>query len=279
MYARLYANLQASFCARPRPEGHSSLHFGVLFRYKTYFVLKKVNGEELWAIENAHRGGVTALAVSTNRKFLVSGGYEGEVRVWEIRTREMVVNLKQHTAAVTGLKLFSDDSHVYSSSRDRTILLWDLRAETRQVTMTQRMGGINAIEMMPGSTELVSVGQEKRLVMWDNRESAPLGATDAPDGSPPMGEQHAVALTMGEGQPKLALIATAGAADCRVRLWRYDGLQLLAVGDGHSSTVRGLRFSPDGKQLVSVADDGAVLVWNIFLEECFPGYFDAPPPA
>ena len=81
-------------------------------------------GEELWLIDNCHRGGVTALVVSHNKKFLVSGGSEGEVRVWEIRTREMVVNLKQHTSAVTALKLLTDDSAVYSASyrhRDPTM--------------------------------------------------------------------------------------------------------------------------------------------------------------
>ena len=61
--------------------------------------------EELWSIDNCHRGGVYACVASNNRKFLVSGGFEGEVRVWEIRTREMVVNLKQHTILVTSLKL------------------------------------------------------------------------------------------------------------------------------------------------------------------------------
>ena len=85
-------------------------------------------GEMLWAIKDAHRDGCTALAVSHNHKFLVSGGELGEVRVWEIRTREMVVNMKQHTSTVTSIKLFPDDAYVYSSSRDRTILQWDLRA-------------------------------------------------------------------------------------------------------------------------------------------------------
>ena len=56
--------------------------------------------------------------------------YAWQVRIWEIRTREMVVNLKQHTMPITALKLFPDDSAVYSASRDRTILQWDLRSET-----------------------------------------------------------------------------------------------------------------------------------------------------
>ena len=51
---------------------------------------------------------------------------------------------------------------------------------------------------------------------------------------------------------------------------------LFSLGEGHSSPIRDLKFSPDGKQLVSVGEDGATLVWNIFFEEIFPEAF--PPP-
>ena len=60
----------------------------------------------------AYLGDVTALAVSNNRKFLVSGGEQGEVRVWEIRTQAMIRHLKQHTFAVTSLAILQDDGEV-----------------------------------------------------------------------------------------------------------------------------------------------------------------------
>ena len=231
-------------------------------------------GEELWAIDQCHRGGVTALAVSNNRKFLVSGGEEGEVRVWEIRTREMVVNLKQHTAPVTSLKLYDNDSHVLSASRDKTIYLWDLRAEARDKGLVQRMGGINAIDLLPDHIQLISVGQEKCVGLWDLRESAPLAMVPAGE------EQLCIAAYTppeAKGDSRLTIFATAG-ADCVVRLWRYKDASVVAKGIGHSSQVRGVKFSPDGKQLVSVGDDGGVLVWNIFLDEIIPELAPAQAP-
>ena len=241
--------------------------------------------EELWSIDNCHRGGVYACVASNNRKFLVSGGFEGEVRVWEIRTREMVVNLKQHTMSVTSLKLLPDDSGVYSASRDRTILLWDLRSETREKYMIQRMGGINCIDLIaPDSDKLVSVGQEKHLTTWLADESNPI-SMGALGNSPPMGEQMCVTSTLAPGLPnslQYTLIATGGAGDCRVRLWRFgpgNSLtpQVIALGEGHSSTIRSIKFAPDGKQLVSVGEDGACLVWNLFVEEIFPECFANAP--
>ena len=71
-------------------------------------------------------------------------------------------------------------------------------------------------------------------------------------------EQRAIALS-----PDGRLFATGG-ADHAVHLWDFDNAMLLARGGGHSGTVRDLMFSPDGKQLVSVADDKNVLIRNVY---------------
>ena len=117
------------------------------------------NCQLLWQIANAHKGGVTALVLSSNCKFICSGGMEGEVRVWEIRSRELVSHLKEHTSKVTSLALFADDVHLLSCARDRSILCWDLKAEKRVSAQTQRMGGINAFSVSPGDpNKYISVG-------------------------------------------------------------------------------------------------------------------------
>ena len=74
---------------------------------------------------------------------------DGEVRVWEIRSRELVAHLKEHTSKVTNLEVFFDDVHLLSSGRDRAILCWDLKSEKRISNHTQRMGGINDFTLDP----------------------------------------------------------------------------------------------------------------------------------
>lgn len=105
-------------------------------------------GESLWVLNHAHDPhyennnnspgfivedsqytGVTALALSGNRKFLVSGGSQGDVRVWEMRTRELIFHFKEHKLRITGIKLSHDDSIAFTSSYDRSILHWDLKQE------------------------------------------------------------------------------------------------------------------------------------------------------
>lgn len=80
-------------------------------------------------LDNAHPGGVTALVLSHNRRFLLSGGPQGEVRLWELRSRELISHLKEHKQRVSALALFDDDTLCLSGSRDRCILRWDLKSE------------------------------------------------------------------------------------------------------------------------------------------------------
>lgn len=86
-------------------------------------------GEILWSISDAHQGEVSAITLSHNNRFLLTGGEHGEIRLWEMRSRELVSHFKEHTQRVTGLCLFESDTMLSSSSKDRSILRWDLRTE------------------------------------------------------------------------------------------------------------------------------------------------------
>lgn len=115
----------------------------------------------LWTVDNAHKGGVSTIDLSNNFKFFVTGGVDGGVRVWEIRTRELITHLKEHTSKVTKVKILPDDINLYSAARDRSLLSWDLKNEKRTSNHTQRMGGINNFSIHPSDTsKVITIGQE-----------------------------------------------------------------------------------------------------------------------
>eukprot|EP00753_Platysulcus_tardus_P020616 PLAT8282.1.p1 GENE.PLAT8282.1~~PLAT8282.1.p1 ORF type:complete len:625 (-),score=294.66 PLAT8282.1:68-1903(-) len=212
------------------------------------------NGELLYEIENVHRGGVTALQLSRNQRFIVTGGTEGDVRVWELRSRELVSHLKEHTMRVTQLALFDDDMHVLSCSRDRSFLLWDLRKEKRISNHTQRMGGINCIVLSRDQTRVLSVGQEKKITYWDLRTPDPIKLIS------PAHRDEATCIALSRNG---RLLATGG-TDQVIKLWDYDSGELIQSSGAHSGLVHALYFSPDDRQLVSVSEDGTVFVWNVY---------------
>jgi cilia- and flagella-associated protein 52 len=131
------------------------------------------SGAPLWVIDNVHSGGVTSLILSNNKRFLLTGGFQGDVRLWELRSRELVCHLKEHTQKVTALALFQNDTMAISASRDRCLLRWDLKSEKRVHCHMQRMGGINSVAIGRSEEEILSVGQEKKLTYWDIKQNEP----------------------------------------------------------------------------------------------------------
>ena len=45
-------------------------------------------------------------------------------------------------------------------------------------------------------------------------------------------------------------------------MWRYDEGDVTHMGVGHSGEITAVKISPDGKSIVSVSADGAILRWQ-----------------
>ena len=214
------------------------------------------NGQSLWNIDNAHRGGVSALNLSNNLRFFSTGGNDGEVRIWEIRTRDMVSHLKEHTSKVTDVKILRDDCHLVSVSRDRCMLTWDLKSEKRVGAQTQRIGGINCVSLF--GEKVVTAGQERKINIWDLRQTQPISSVEA---GPEHGSDEIYALAVSyDGR----FVATGGEKQI-LRIWDLASLRIVAEGYGHSGHIVRISWAYDGKQVISVGKDNCTLVWNVFL--------------
>eukprot|EP00605_Chrysophyceae_sp_TOSAG23-4_P001584 GSChrysophyteH1.ASY1.ANO1.1739.1 assembled CDS len=217
-------------------------------------------GELLWMINNAHPGGVLAMTLSHNNRFILTGGPAGEVRLWELRTRDLISHLKEHVSRVTSLVLSEDDTFAITASRDRCILRWDLREEKRVWCHMQRMGGINGVVLAKDSSHIVSVGQEKKINYW-GIESPDTVHSQFLDSQTPDGDEGRVVSISADGK----WIATGGTAGV-LRLFSYESSMLLSEAAGHSAPITSIAMSPDNKQIISVGEDGSIFFWLVFTQ-------------
>ena len=94
------------------------------------------SGKPKYTIEDAHKLGVTALASYSDCTHIVSGGQQGDVRVWAVSrkpvpkgytyTSSLLGTLKEHKASVTCIKVKKDNSECVTSSTDGSCIIWDL---------------------------------------------------------------------------------------------------------------------------------------------------------
>jgi WD40 repeat protein len=91
------------------------------------------SGKLFYAINDAHNHGVTAICATNDCTRVISGGMEGEVRVWKIgrQTQVMEASMKEHRARVNDIKVRKNDEMAVSASSDGSCIIWDLKTFTR----------------------------------------------------------------------------------------------------------------------------------------------------
>ena len=184
----------------------------------------------------------------------------GEVRVWEIRSRELISHLKEHSQRVTKIQLFPDDQHLLTCARDKSILCWDLKAEKRVSAQQQRMGGINSFAIAPlDNNKFISVGQERKITYWDLRKT---NAEAILESSPYKGETDELNSVAISNSNKY--FAVGGAAGV-LRIYDFSSGQFIIDCKAHSGPITAVTFSGDDKQVMSTGRDGLIAIWNIYL--------------
>lgn len=78
-----------------------------------------LTGRLIFAILNAHNKGVSALAVTHQGDTLISGGCEGQVRIWEVTKnwQKLKCTLTEHKAPVSAINITKSDEEAVSKSR------------------------------------------------------------------------------------------------------------------------------------------------------------------
>jgi WD40 repeat protein len=95
-----------------------------------YVCIAGENGALLWELAEVHKGGVSCLSVSHNQRFFMTGGVEGSVRVWDIKSRELVSHMKEHLDAVTrsslslSISLSHTHRHTHTQTHTHTLRIW-----------------------------------------------------------------------------------------------------------------------------------------------------------
>merc|ERR1712130_482814 len=214
----------------------------------------KSNDGILWNVKDAHFGGVTSLRLSQNQKYIISGGIDGTLRIWDIRFKKLVTHLKEHTASINAIELYSDSRHALTCSKDRSFICWDFATQKRISCHRQNIGSINDIKLTKREDVVITVGGDRSITFWDIRQSKPINYIK---------NAHHSDINCCRLSSDSKLIATAD-TQSTIKLWDANSLNLVSQQTAYCGKINGIAFSNDNKQIVSVAQDSSIMLWNIF---------------
>ncbi|XP_071378305.1 WD repeat and SOCS box-containing protein 1 isoform X2 [Centroberyx affinis] len=199
---------------------------------------------------------------------LATGLNNGRIKIWDVYTGKLLLNLMDHTDIVRDLTFAPDGSlMLVSASRDKTLRVWDLKDDGNMVKVLRgHQNWVYCSSFSPDSSILCSVGAGKAVFLWNMDKYTLIGRL----------EGHHNDVVSCEFSPDGALLATAS-YDTRVIVWDpHKATILLELGlvrfwsieerapQAIASLPNGLccAFSTEGSVLAAGTRDGSVHFWE-----------------
>jgi WD40 repeat protein/serine/threonine protein kinase len=195
---------------------------------------------------------VSGIDFSADGKQLISAGFDGKLRFWDVAALKQQFYLSGHSDRVSSLYYSRSTGSATTASYDGTVKFWNLNKNLEERTLQVAGGAANTVAFRPQSHQFVSANVGDIAELWNAEDGQQLGQF--------VGHQDDVECA--GFSPDGLLLATAG-RDRTVRLWDPQTFQELAKLDGHTDRVNVLAFSPDGRLLASGGLDRSIRIWDV----------------
>jgi WD40 repeat protein/serine/threonine protein kinase len=220
----------------------------------------KGGGTAVWDIKPARlfeevflRGGtVMCMVMSPDGRYLITGGANGDVRLWDPATGVSELEFIGHTADVKAAAFSPDGRYAVTGSVDGTARLWDARTGECFNVFEGHTAPITVVNFSPDGARVLTASEDTTLRLWDGYTGGRLRTFE--------GHQARInsALFLQDG---IHIVSAGG--DRAIRIWDAKSGLGIHVLEGHLGPVNQLSLAPDGKSLLSASDDKTLRQWNV----------------
>ncbi|MCA9262291.1 MAG: hypothetical protein KDA60_00520, partial [Planctomycetales bacterium] len=216
-------------------------------------------------------GKVNSLRYSSNGAFLVAAsgvtGLYGQATVWRARDGKLCAVAEGHDDVLYTAVLHPDNQLLATAGYDSRVHLWHVgtlsaapeQPEQCQLarTLTGHNGPVFEIAFDPTGKVLTSASGDATVKIWRVGDGERLDTR-----SEPLKEQYTTAI-----HPAGHLFVGAG-ADNRIRVWELVSRESSRINPivyaryAHEAAIQSVRFSEDGRYLVSTGKDQMIKLWD-----------------
>lgn len=121
-----------------------------------------------------HQSHVLCIAVSFDGKFVVSGGLDKTINVWDGVAHKHLACFTQHRGPITGLSFQYGTYQLYSASADRTVKVWGLEQLAYIDTLFGHQDAVQAIHSLAFERCLTVGTRDRTARLWKIPEESQL---------------------------------------------------------------------------------------------------------
>jgi WD40 repeat protein len=199
-------------------------------------------GQHVFVEQLGHAHEVNAIAASPDGRFALTGSADRTVRLWELKSGQLIRVLTGHKFIVRSVVFSSDSRFAVSGSEDRSLRFWDLETGRSRVLGENLEDPVTFVAI---SGKRVFASQLDHTLVYSLETGQSLSkiplSIDAisADGQ----------LLAGQPEPGVVEIrSTSGSVVRRIT--------------AHSKRIRDMHFSGNGSRLVTAGDEAGIRVWE-----------------
>ncbi|KAM8977784.1 periodic tryptophan protein 2 homolog [Pelodytes ibericus] len=204
--------------------------------------------------QQGHFNNMVSLSYSPDGQYIVTGGDDGKVKVWDTSSGFCFVTFTDHTSSVTAV-IFSNSGGqvILSASLDGTVRAYSLLRYRNFRTFTSPRPAQFSCLGVDGSGDLVCAGAQDsyEVYVWSMQTGRLLDVLAGHEGP----------ISSVAFNPWRSVLATAS-WDKTVRLWDMADSWRTTETLSLSSDALAVAFRPDGKELAVASLDGQITMWD-----------------
>jgi DNA-binding SARP family transcriptional activator/WD40 repeat protein len=253
----------------------------------------------LRAVRRFHAGGMPA-AVSPDGRLFALCGFDGSVRLLDLRTGAVRALAGRHDAAISAIRFAPSSRTLLTAGRDARTIVWDVKHAAPVETFAGHAGPVTDVTVAPDGRTAYSTGEDGHVIAWDlvgtrrlgqrfrtgSRLPATVLAVSAASSTfavPTDGGYvdlfdsrtlthtrriHIFPVKPASGRPMAVAIAPDGrtlaaATPAAIRLVDVRTGRFLGAPLPMNGSTQALAFSGDGRWLASSSAERAVYVWDV----------------
>ena len=220
-------------------------------------------GRAAWeaAIGQPGRGGeISAVALSPDRRLLLTGSYDHTVHLWETATGKALGTLSVALIGAADTVAFSPDGKLALAGSSRGIVLWEPSTGKSTITTLNdvRTAFHPLMAFSPDGRLMVAALQDDTVRLWEAATGKVVATLTGHTGT-----ARAVAFS-----PDGKLLLT-GSNDSTARLWSAATGEGIATLTGHTGPVNAVTISADGRLVLTGSEDGTAQLWEAPTSKAF----------